>query len=228
MPAYEEARSIEGTLDSIVSHLAGKPYGFEVIVAADGKDGTRTRALERAGSDGRILVTGSVARRGKGRAVREAVAIARGCLIGYMDADGKASVEELEKLRPWLEAGWDLAVGSRALPESRIEGRRRLYRRLGSAVFAALVRGLLGLREVRDTQCGLKLFRREVARDLFAAQRIDGYMFDVELLCLASARGYRVREVPIRWRADEDSRLELIGGSFRILADLLRIRAGLR
>jgi dolichyl-phosphate beta-glucosyltransferase len=228
VPAYREAHCIAQTLAAIVSHLERGPAAFEIVVAVDGDDGTREEAERLAAADPRIRVSASAARRGKGRAVRDGVALARGRLIGYLDADGKAAVAELDKLRPWLERGWDVAIGSRALPESRLETPRRLNRRVGSALFGALVRGPLRLTDLRDVQCGCKLFRGDVARDLFARQRVDGYLFDLELLVLAHSRGYRVREVPICWRDDADSRFRPVSGGFRILADLLRIRLAAR
>jgi dolichyl-phosphate beta-glucosyltransferase len=228
VPAYREAHCIAQTLAAIVSHLERGPAAFEIVAAVDGDDGTRERAERLAAADPRIRVSASVARRGKGRAVREGVALARGRLIGYLDADGKADAAELDKLRPWLDRGWDVAIGSRALPGSRLETSRRLNRRIGSALFAALVRGPLRLTDLRDVQCGCKLFRGHVARDLFARQRIEGYLFDLELLVLARASGYRVCEVPIRWRDDADSRFDPLAGGLRILADLLRIRLAAR
>jgi glycosyltransferase involved in cell wall biosynthesis len=223
VPAYREGERLAGTLDAIVSYLERSPDAFEIIVAADGDDATRREAERRGRADRRIVVTGSPARRGKGRAVREGMALARGRVIGYLDGDGQVPVEELAKLLCWLEAGWDIAVGSRALPGSQIEGRRPLHRRVGSVVFAALARRFCGLRGLRDPQCGLKVFRAEVARELFARQRIDGYLFDLELLVLARASGYRTREVPIRWRAEGGSRFDALRGSPRILLDLARI-----
>jgi hypothetical protein len=80
--------------------------------------------------------------------------------------------------------------------------------------------------QIRDTQCGFKFFQAEVARDLFARQRIDGYMFDVEVLYLATRAGYRIKEVGVRWRDDGDSRLRLVGGNWNNVKDLLRIRFG--
>jgi hypothetical protein len=145
-------------------------------------------------------------------------------VVGYVDADGKARIQEMDKLLPWLERGSDVVIGSRARPESFIERPRPLHRRLGTRAFAALVHALVGLREVRDTQCGYKFFRGEVARELFARQRLDGYGFDVELLWLASALGYRIREVGIRWGDDGDSRLPLATGSLAVLRELWRIR----
>jgi dolichyl-phosphate beta-glucosyltransferase len=112
------------------------------------------------------------------------------------------------------------------LAVSRIEVRQKLYRRLGSKAFGLIVRGLIGLWNVRDTQCGFKFFRASVARELFSRQRIDGYMFDVEILHLAERSGYRIKEVGVRWRDDADSRLQLVAGNWRNLIDVLRIRFG--
>jgi len=82
----------------------------------------------------------------------------------------------------------------------------------------------LGLWDIRDTQCGFKFFRGPVARDLFGRQRIDGYMFDIEILHLAERAGYRIKEVGVRWRDDADSRLDLVSGNWRNMIDILRIR----
>src|SRR5206468_6105206 len=115
--------------------------------------------------------------------------------------------------------------GSRGLAESRIEVPQPLHRRLGSKAFGLVMHLLLGLWDIHDTQCGFKFFRGPVARDLFGRQRIDGYMFDVEVLHLAARSGYRIKEVGVRWRDDRDSRLALLAGHWQNLVDLLRIRA---
>jgi dolichyl-phosphate beta-glucosyltransferase len=223
VPAYNEAARIGETLDAIVAHLADRGLRFELVVSVD-DDATGERALERARGDPRIAVLRRPARRGKGRAVREAALGTRGRLVGYVDADGKAPIQEMDKLLPWLEREYDVVIGSRARPESVIERPRPLHRRWGTRAFAALVHALVGLREVRDTQCGFKFFRGEVARELFARQRLDGYAFDVELLWLADALGYRIREVGIRWRHDGDSRLALASGTLAVMRELWRIR----
>jgi dolichyl-phosphate beta-glucosyltransferase len=85
---------------------------------------------------------------------------------------------------------------------------------------------MLGLWDIHDTQCGFKFFRASVARDLFSRQRIDGYMFDVEVLHLAEQSGYHIKEVGVRWRDDGDSRLQLVAGNWRNMLDILRIRFG--
>ena len=91
-----------------------------------------------------------------------------------------------------------------------------------------VLHALVGLNEITDTQCGFKFFRREVAKRLFEMQAIDGYMFDVEILVLARYFGYSIVEVPIRWRDDGDSRLQLVAGNIRNMRDLFRIRGAWR
>jgi len=228
VPAYNEVRSIRRTLQTIQAYVDAAGLSYELIVAADGDDGTRELVSGLAASDPRIQVMGSSRRGGKGRGVRSGVAAATGKIIGFVDADNKTPIEELEKILPWFERGYDVVIGSRAMPESQIDMQQKLYRRFGSRVFGVGMHLAVGLWNIRDTQCGFKFFRYEVAKDLFARQRIDGYMFDVELLCLAEQSGYRIKETGIRWQDDGDSRLQLVAGNWRNMLDLIRIRFGRR
>jgi dolichyl-phosphate beta-glucosyltransferase len=224
VPAYNEARSIRATLGDFQSYLDRQGLVYEIIVVADGDDGTRELVAELAARDPRLSVLGDAQRGGKGRGIRRGVAHARGRTIGFADADNKTPIEELGRLLPWLARGYDMVIGSRAMAESRIETPQRWYRRLGSQAFAVGMHLVLGLREIHDTQCGFKFFRAAVARDLFGRQRIDGYMFDVEVLHLAVRSGYRIKEVGVRWRDDGDSRLRLVAGNWRNFLDVLRVR----
>ena len=135
-----------------------------------------------------LAVLGAPERRGKGRGVREGVLAATGAIVGFLDADYKVAIEEIEKVLPWFDRGFDIVIGSRGAADSQIQVRQPWYRRIGSKGFALIMRPLVGLRGIVDTQCGFKFFRANVARDLFARQRIDGYMFDVEVLALAPRR----------------------------------------
>jgi dolichyl-phosphate beta-glucosyltransferase len=228
VPAYNEAKRIRGTLDGMRAWLEGRGRAWEIIVAADGDDGTREIAAGFGAGDPRLVVIGGKERRGKGHGIRMGVARARGRVIGFVDADDKTPITDLDGLLPWLERGYDVVIGSRAMAESRIERKPPLHRRVGSRLFGLGLRVVVGLRGLRDTQCGFKVFRGDVARELFARQRIDGYMFDVEVLGLAERRGYRIKEVGVRWRDDGDSRLDLVAGNWRNLVDLLRIRTAPR
>jgi len=226
LPAYNEAGRIERTLRATQDYLDAQRFAYEIIVAADGDDGTRELVAEMGRADSRLSVLGSAQRGGKGRGIRLGVARARGRVVGFCDADYKTPIEEMDKLLPWVEDGWDVVIGSRCVPESKVEVPQALYRQLGSRAFALGMHLVIGLWGIHDTQCGFKFFRAEVARDLFGRGRIDGYMFDVEVLHLAERAGYRIKEVGVRWRDDGDSRLALLSGNWRNLCDIFRIRFG--
>jgi glycosyltransferase involved in cell wall biosynthesis len=226
VPAFNEVRSIAPTLQEICAYFTTKPYGFEVVVAADGDDGTRELVKEMSVGEPRLKVIGSRERRGKGRGVRDGMRLVRGDVIGFVDADNKTPITEFDKFEAQFATGSDVVIGSRGLRESRVERPQAWYRRTGSKLFAIGMHSIVGLHAIADTQCGFKFFRRAAADDIFARQQIDGYMFDVEILYLASQAGYRIAQVPVRWRDDGDSRLELVRGNLRNLRDLLRIRLG--
>ena len=225
MPAYNEVARIAGTIGEICAYFEAKSCGFEIIVAADGADGTREVVGELAARNPRVRVIGSNERRGKGRGVRDGVVLARGDVIGFVDADNKTPITEFEKFEGPLADGADLVIGSRGIDGSVIERAQARYRQIGSRLFGVCMHALVGLPDIIDTQCGFKFFRGDVARDLFTRQRIDGYMFDVEILSLATRTGYRLVQIPVRWRDDADSRLDLVVGNLKNARDILRIAA---
>ena len=224
LPAYNEVNTIGQTIAEAQIYFRHKGFNYEIIVTADGKDGTRELVGELAKSNPSLIVIGDPERRGKGYALRQAIPLSKGQIVGFADADNKTPIQELDKFLPHFEQGCDLVIGSRALSGSLIEKRQPWYRQLGSKGFGVAMHLIVGLHDVPDTQCGFKFFRREVALDLFKRQMIDGYMYDVEILYLAERSGYRLKQVGIRWKDDGDSRLMLVRGNIRNGLDLLRIR----
>jgi dolichyl-phosphate beta-glucosyltransferase len=224
VPAYNEVGRIAATLSAMREYLTSRDGGWEIIVSADGVDGTRQAALAWGGGDPRLFVIGSEQRAGKGRGIRKGIELARGQFIGFVDADYKTPIEEFEKIWPVLRDGCDVVIGSRKVGDSKIEVPQPLYRRAGSAAFHAVMGTLLNLSDIRDTQCGFKFFQHDAAKKIFSLQRIDGYMFDVEILRLAKLLGYRIAEVGVRWRDDGDSRYSPISGTLKNARELLRIR----
>ncbi len=225
IPAFNEVATIQRTLRAIREYLEPRGVTYELIVSADGTDGTREAAAALV-SEMPVRVMGAPERRGKGRGVREGVLAATGEMVGFLDADYKVPIDEIEKVMPWFEQDYDIVIGSRAAAGANIRVRQPWYRRIGSKGFGMVMRPLVGLRGIQDTQCGFKFFRAEVARDLFTRQRIDGYMFDVEILSLAARAGYKVKEVGVAWQDDGDTRLKLVSGNWKNLKDLFRIRFG--
>jgi dolichyl-phosphate beta-glucosyltransferase len=228
LPAFNEASRIAGTIDEAIRYFESRQYAYEIIVAADGHDGTREIVKQLGRVNPFVRVIGEPIRRGKGRSIREAALLATHSVIGFADADNKVPIAEYDKVAPFLAAGCPIVIGSRALEKSIVERKQPWYRRLGAKGFRVFMRTVTGLRTISDTQCGFKFFQRDVAHQIFTLQKTDGYMFDVEILLLAECLGLRVHEVPIRWRDDGDTRLQLLRGNLHNVRDIFRIRGEMR
>lgn len=215
---------MRNTLTSMRAFLDAQAYEYQVIVAADGDDATSEIVQEFAQAWPNLLLSAERGRHGKGHGLRRGMRHATGDIVGFLDADYKTPIEEVAKVIPWFADGYQLVVGSRGMTDSDVQRKQRWYRQIGSRIFGIGMHAIVGLNHVRDTQCGFKFFTRSAAREIFRRVKIDGYMCDVEILWLAQCLGYRVREVGIAWSDDGDSRLELVRGNARNLADLVRIR----
>src|SRR5947209_7741065 len=132
LPAFNERRGIGRTIAEARTYFERHGLSHEILVAADGDDGTREHVAELAGGCTNLKVLGSVERRGKGHGIRQAVALACGHIIGFSDADNKTPITELDKFRRPLDAGGDVVIGSRGLRDSRIEKKQKFYRQVGS------------------------------------------------------------------------------------------------
>ncbi|MCU0726744.1 MAG: glycosyltransferase family 2 protein [Planctomycetes bacterium] len=228
IPAYDEERRIERGLAGVLGYLADRHLDAEVLVVDDGsRDRTAAVVEGIAARDPRVRLLRHTENRGKGAAVRTGVLAAEGRLILFTDTDQSTPMHCIERLIEVLDAGFDLAIASREIVGARRLIPQPFHRRAMGHLFVVL-RSLLVLPGFIDTQCGFKLFRREVAKDVFARTRIDGFAFDVEVLAVALHRGFRVSEVPVEWVDDPDSRVSAVSDSLRAIRDLLRSRRHLR
>jgi dolichyl-phosphate beta-glucosyltransferase len=222
IPAYNESARILPTLFSRIDHFLTRNMSHEIIVVDDGsRDETAAvvREVSRRLSSVRLICLPS--NLGKGAAVRAGVRNAMGDLVLIEDADGATPISEFASLHAAIEAGADVAIGSRQPTEhTRVE--RRLKRWIMGRTFALLVNGW-AVPGIADTQCGFKLFRIEVARRIFALQSLNGFAFDVELLRIARALAFRIDEVPINWADVPGSKVSLVRDSLRMLWDVLRV-----
>jgi len=229
IPAFNEADRLPPTLAEIIRYLGAAPDWLpaELIVVDDGSlDGTADAAASTELSGGLALELIRHGRnRGKGAAVRSGFLRSRGDEILLCDADLSSPIDQLAVLASHGSRG-SVRIGSRALDRSLISTRQPSYRDLMGRTFNLAVRTLV-LPGIHDTQCGFKLFPGELGRALAAAQRIDGFAFDVELLFLARRWGTPVVEVPVHWHHVGASRVQPLLHSAEMLRDLvwLRLRA---
>ncbi|MBL8237552.1 MAG: glycosyltransferase family 2 protein [Bryobacterales bacterium] len=224
LPAYNEAKTIVNTIREAHLYFQSRGLTSQIIVSADGNDGTREKASELSAEIPGIIVLGSPQRSGKGKGIRLGVEQATGAIIGFADADNKVPIEEFDQFLPLLRGKADFAIGIRSRTNGKIEKPQPFYRQLGGRGFYFAVQSIVGLPGITDTQCGFKFFRHDLAKAVFALQEIDGYMYDVEIIALAIRMGARLEQVPIRWRDDADSRLDLVAGNIQNLKDIFRIR----
>lgn len=224
IPTYNKAVRLASGLGMVRSYLGGKPYAAEILVVDDGStDGTAEVARAALAGGGPSKVIRRERNLGKGASVREGVLAASGEIVLFCDDDMSTPIEELDKALAALEAGADVVIGSRALPDSEIRVRQRRPREWMGKAFNFLVR-LFVLGGYRDTQCGFKAFRREAARDIFGRLRTTGFGFDVEVLVLCRELGYRVAEIPVVWCDARPSRVHIFKGSWGMLKELWGIR----
>ena len=228
IPAKDEEGRLGASLERLIAFVQTQPYESELIVVDDGSS-DRTADIAReaersAPPNVSVRLLQHEVNRGKGAAVRTGVLAATGEYILYMDADLAVPPEEVPKLIALLDAGADVAAGTRVQPGGfDMRASQPFYRRIGGRMFAIARRRLL-LSQVEDTQCGFKGFRHAAAHKIYPRSRLDVWSFDTELLYIAQRLKLSVKEVPVQWQHMEGSRFKLGAGSaLSELRDLLRI-----
>ncbi len=231
IPAYDEARKIVRDVSAASEFLATHMHGGEIIVADDGsRDDTASVALTAQQSSGvELHVLRLPEHRGKGFALRSGIAASHGIYVMFADSGLTTPYSNvLRGLDLLCNGQCDLAHGSRKLSESVIHIPQDPDRRISSALFRLLLRWILPVpAELTDTQCGFKVYRGDIVRMLSRECIADGFLFDVEMSLRALRQGYRIREFPIEWSCDRDSRLTFRHNAWSILQEMFAVRRAL-
>jgi dolichyl-phosphate beta-glucosyltransferase len=224
IPCFNEEQRLPRTIELIEQYLARVGTPYELILVDDGSiDGTRQIMDAAAERNRSVRLEALPQNRGKGRALAEGVAAARGVEILVTDADLSTPIEEIDKLRAELRNGAGVAIASRALKGSRVEVSQPAYRVVMGKAFNLLVQAVL-LPGIWDTQCGFKLFRADVAHEVFAGLTTDGFGYDPEVLYRAKKRGVRIAEVPVVWRNSAPTKVSPIKSSIDMFKHVVRVR----
>ncbi len=224
IPAFNEARRLPPYLAEVLAYFDGRGEPYEVIVVDDGSsDGTADAVAAMARPHPSVRVLRQEQNEGKGAAVRRGMLAALGERRLFSDADGATPIMELKRLEAALAAGAQVAIGSRARLDPAVSVVARPHRVLAGRVFSWLVRRL-GTGGVIDSQCGFKAFTGAAATDLFGRLQTRGFGFDVEILLLARAAGYRVVEVAVNWTDQPGSKVGVVTDGPRMLWDVARAR----
>jgi dolichyl-phosphate beta-glucosyltransferase len=225
IPAYNEENRLPATLARLDSYIAKAPWGeAEVLIVDDGStDGTAALVEDFANISPAVRLVRNPGNRGKGYAVRNGMLAARGEWVLFSDADLSTPIEEVEKLIAKVrEANAAGAIGSRALDRKLVTVHQSAFREYSGRFFNLVMRLITGL-PYADTQCGFKLFRRDVAHEVFSRVRIPGFGFDVEALFIAQLRRHTIVEVPVRWANAEGTKVTMLNG-LQAFTDLLVVR----
>jgi len=221
LPAYNEASHIASTVEAVHEAMSGT-YGsadYEVLVVDDGSSDETVAIAAAAGA----RVVSLDQNRGKGGAVRAGMLAAQGRAVVFTDADLAYSPDLLVDVTQRVEEGWDMVVGSRRHSDTDTVVQAPKIRELGGRVINLLTRIVL-LGNFRDTQCGIKGFRGDIATTIFERTRLDGFAFDVEVFLIAEQDRLSLLEVPVQVRNREGSSVRIVGDTIKLLNDLAKIR----
>ena len=204
-------------------------FSDDILVVDDGSDDETVHIAQNVSvpDSVKLDVIETPGHRGKGHAVKTGILRAKGNIVLFVDSGSCVSYDEILSGIDLIRSGrGDIAHGSRHLPESQILNPQNLSRRISSALFRWFVRFYLDVpSHLTDTQCGLKLYRGDVAHKLYKACATEGFMFDVEVIYRAQQAGYQILEFPIHWYSDPDSRLSLSKAVFSVIKELRRIKS---
>ena len=229
IPAYNEADRIAHTLSRLHAYFAAAAYGYEILVVVDGPtDSTLDILKQTSGKIPHLRILSRPINRGKGYSVKQGMLKAAGEVRLFCDADNSTDIAHFDKMKPLLDQGYDVIIGSRDAKDvpgaKQIVPQPRFKRLLGQV--GNLFVQLVAVRGIWDTQCGFKAFRSDAAEKIFSRTLIDGWGFDIEVLALARELKYRIGIIPVHWINDSRTHL-LLTDYFRVLKETIKVRYNL-
>ncbi|GAC1413173.1 MAG: hypothetical protein NVSMB66_4420 [Candidatus Doudnabacteria bacterium] len=224
IPAYNEEHRVEKTLLSVDGYLSKQSYDYEIIVVVNNsKDGTLDIVNRLETSTIKKIVAMNLPEGGKGNAVKRGIMEkANGDVVMFMDADNATPISEVQKLLPFLDQGYDVVIGSRYLNPELVKTPQPLYRIILSRLSNILIQAL-AVPGIKDTQLGFKLFSRKAAKDIFQKVSVLGWGFDMEVLSIALAHDYKIKELGVSWTENGGGHVPLTA-YIESLKDLIKIK----
>lgn len=219
IPAYNEAKRIGNTLKEIIKYTPNA----EIICVNDGSTDETLKVMQ---SFEKIKIISYEKNSGKGYAVNKGMMKAKGKYVMFIDADNAVPIHQIEKMMPEFDNGAHIVIGSRYLPDSFIQNKQPKYRTFISRVGNLLIKLFL-INDLKDTQCGIKMFEHNAAKQVFSRQKTKRFSFDMEILTIAQSLGYEIKEIPVRWEYTADSSLRAFRDSAKTLFDLFYIKLNL-
>lgn len=225
IPAYNEKNRLRNCVDTVENYFL-KDYSsdFEIIIIDDGSNDETSEITNNLKSKyNNVFSLRNEKNLGKGYSIKRGMLAAKGDIVIFTDTDMAVPIEEFRKFSKAIESGFDIAIASRRLKDSQIKVYQPLFRRVLSWFFH-IIRRLLYLWDIKDTQCGFKCFRKEVIKPVFEKQTVNGFVFDVEILVIARLMNLKIAEIPVVWSDDTRSTLLPIRHMKEIGLNLFKIR----
>jgi dolichyl-phosphate beta-glucosyltransferase len=224
IPCYNEEKIIYQNVIKVFNYLKEKFKNFEIIVVNDGSNDRTIEELRKLENFIPIKIIDNKKNQGKGKAVKDGILKSNCDVIMFVDADLPVRVEEIERFFNEIKKGYDIVIASRFLPGAKLIIPAKWYRKLAERIFMILRMIILNTFEIKDTQCGFKMFRGEVAKKIFSKSKIDGFAFESEIIFLAKKFGYKIKELPVLLQNPRESHVKIFKDPFQMFFDLIKIR----
>jgi dolichyl-phosphate beta-glucosyltransferase len=223
IPVYNEEKRLPNNLKKIISFLNKKKTTYEIVIIDDGSiDRTKDFIKKIQKRNKRIILAVHDKNLGKGAAVKTGMLSSKGKLVLMTDCDLSTPIEELDTLLPHIK-NHDIVIGSRRLQEKKLGRLPERYRTFLGDIYYEMLRMVL-LPSVKDTNCGFKLFKRKVIKDVFTRQRINRWGYDAEVLFISDKFSYSIKEVPVKWTHFTGSKVRVLDAVTKTLLELAQIK----
>lgn len=225
-PCFNESKNIQKNVKKIDGYLSSKFADYEIIVVNDGSRDDTARELAELRKEVEFKFIDNAENQGKGWAVRDGVLASSDAseVVMFLDSDLGIPIEELEKFMPEVENGYDVVIASRFVPGLKVVRPVQIHRKIMEKVFRLIRMAITNNWNVKDTQCGFKVFRRDAAMKIFPRLTVKRWAFDAEIIFVANKYKYKIKELPIHLQNPPSRSLRIFRDPFFMVLDLLRIR----
>lgn len=225
LPCFNEGETIYKNLEKICDYLANRFEFFEIIAVNDGSLDNTASELERAKNNiSNIVFINSVVNEGKGSAVKKGVLASQKNLVMFLDADLGIPIEQLDNFIEEIKKGNDIVIASRFIPGMKLLSPILWYRKIMEKCFRILRMIIINNYSISDTQCGFKVLKGEIARNIFPLMTVRRFAFDAELIYIASKKRYEIKELPVILKNPIKSSIRIYRDSLNMFFDLIKIR----
>lgn len=227
IPAYNEEKRLPSTLFAISQYLSRQNYSYEILVVSDGsRDGTAKAVQDLISQIPNLRVIDNKENHGKGYVTRQGMLEAKGDYRLFTDADNSTSIDQVENMWSYFNQGFDVVIGSRDAKGAVLDPPQPASRLFLGEVFGLFTSIMCGTWGIKDTQCGFKGFTRKAAESIFPKCKIDRFAFDPEILIIAKKMKFKIKEMPVRWKNDLESKVKF-KSMIKMGFDLVKIRGNI-